>query len=446
MRRRAAAITTIICAIALVIGLVASGWTPQNAKNSVIPSKEDIAWHDYTEPGVVANGNRMPDGTVINPWEATKGLEGNERFDAIMSELRARVNPDDKLKRPSAALLAEFAFDAQKRLGFNNLGKHKDEKDPNVVQEYLMHDPAYAREVYAKLDTIWRGASDGELLNDHPYTSAFYMEHDAIKIDGKPAPKVVAAESRLTGGHFIRLKVRDSNGKNVDLVYRLECGFQPVNITVPTNHEPVVDNPPSHEPEPEPSPEPSPEPEPEPGPELEPKNPDDGPTGRHQDNPDPDSGGGPNDEKETHHEETKEPDTDKSPSEYKAPDPPKADEGGNSGGGNSGGGNSGGSEKKARDDNGKQENYKDPDTGKESSGTVRTGDSKEYDHRDEKVDKNPSPVEKGVNPDPPKKESSGDSKKESSGGSNKESSGGSDKGSNNNDSGGSNDEKIEAPE
>lgn len=425
-RRTAAAITTIVCAIALVIGLVASGWTPENAKNSIIPSDEDIAWHDYTEPGVVANGNRMPDGTVINPWEATEGLEEDQRFEAIMRELRARVNPDDKLERPSAALLAELAFDAQRRLGFNILGKHKDEDDPNAIQEYLMHDPAYAREVYAKLDTIWRSAIDGEIIKDYAYVSAFYMEHDAITIDGKPAPKVVAAESRHTGGHFIRLRVRDVNGKIVDLVYRLECGFQPVNITVPPNHEPVVDNPPD-----EPEPEPGPGPEPEPEPELEPKDPDDGPSGRHQDNPDPDSGGGPNDEKETHHNETKEPDTDKSPSEYKAPDPPKADEGGNSGGGNS-------SEKKAKDDNGKQETYKDPDSGKESSGTVRTGNSEQYDHRDEKVDKNPSPVEKGVNPDPPKKESSGDS--------NKESSSGSDNGSDNNDSGGSNDEKIAAPE
>ena len=74
--------------------------------------------------------------------------------------------------------------------------------------------------------------------------------------------------------------------------------------------------------------------------------------------------------------------------------------------------------------------YKDPDSGKESSGTVRTGNSEQYDHRDEKVDKNPSPVEKGVNPDPPKKESSS----------------GSDNGSDNNDSGGSSDEKIAAPE
>ena len=167
MRRRGvAAVAAIACAIALVIGLVASGWTPENAKNSVIPSKEDIAWHDYTEPGVTSNGNRMPDGTVLNPWEATEGLEGNERFKAIMSELRARVNPDDGLKRPSAALLAELAFDTQERLGFDILGKHKDEKDPNVIQEYFMHDPAYAREVYAKLDTIWRSAIDGEIIAD----------------------------------------------------------------------------------------------------------------------------------------------------------------------------------------------------------------------------------------------------------------------------------------
>jgi hypothetical protein len=286
-------------------------------------------------------------------------------------------------------------------LGFDILGKHKDEDDPNVIQEYLMHDPAYAREVYAKLDTIWRSAIDGEILDDYSYVSAFYMEHDAITIDGKPAPKVVAAESRHTGGHFVRLKVRNSEGKIVDLVYRLECGFQPVNITVPPNHEPVADNPPS------PSPDPGPGPGPGPNPEPDPKNPDDGPSGRHQNNPDPDSGGGPNDEKETRHEKTKEPATDKSPSQYKAPDPPKADECDNSGGGNSGG-----SEKKAKDDNGKQETYKDPDSGKESSGTVRTGDSQEYDRRDERVDKNPSQAEKGVNPDPPNNDSGGSNDKE----------------------------------
>ncbi|MCR4753482.1 MAG: hypothetical protein K5837_03640 [Candidatus Saccharibacteria bacterium] len=412
-RRAAAAIAAMICAIALVIGLVASGWTPENAKNSVIPSKEAIAWHDYTEPGVTSNGNRMPDGTVVNPWEATEGLEGNKRFEAIMSELRARVNPDDKLERPSAALLAELAFDAQERLGFDILGKHKDEKDPNVIQEYFMHDPAYAREVYAKLDTIWRSAIDGEILDDYSYETAFYMEHDAITIDGKPSPKVVAAKSSHIGGHFIALKVRDANGNMADLVYRLECGIQPVNITVPTNHETVIDNPPS--PEPEPGPGPGPDPDPDPGPGLDPKNPDDGPTGRHEDDPDPDSGGGPNDDEETHHEETKEPDTDKSPSEYKAPDPPKADEGGNSGGTNSdkeASKNTDSGSKAVDQDNGKQESYKDPDTGNDSSGKVRAGDGEKRSDYSEHVDKSPEPKESHADPEP--KSSGDDGGKESS--------------------------------
>ena len=442
-------IAAMMASITVIIAcFLFDGWTGKDFIRAVTPDDTSISWHDYTEEGLVANGNKMPDGTVQNPWDATDGS-----VEQVYAELLARVDANNS-DRPSAALLAQHADDMDTRLGYNFLSRSRKSADPpNEAQKDFWHDSKYAKEVASKVVAVWEGAEKVEIVEYNDYKSAYYMIHDGFSIDGKKAPLVVARQTDNSGGHFIKFTVRDVNGEIAYLYYRLECGFQPIDpkVKVPDKPKPVKDNP-DPDPGPGPGPDPGPGPGPDPDPDPEPKDPNGGYQGQHPDNPD--TGGGKN--KSSDEKETKDPEPEKkSPNEYKAPDPPKADDG-DKGSSGKGSGDSGkkSEDKKAKDDNGKKETYTDPDSGKKSEGTVRTGHSDQYDKRDEKVDKNPSPVEKGVNPPSSNKSSdsskkSNDSGKSSSGSEKKsndsgKSSSGSEKKSE--DSGGSNDKEIEAPE
>ena len=403
----------------IIVCFLFDGWTGKDFVRAVTPDDATITWHDYTEEGLIANGNKMPDGTVQNPWDATDGS-----VEQVYAELLARVDANNS-DRPSAALLAQHADDMDTRLGYNFLSRSRKSADPpNEAQKDFWHDSKYAKEVASKVVAVWEGAEKVEIVEYTDYKSAYYMIHDGFSIDGKKAPLVVARQTDNSGGHFIKFTVRDVNGEIAYLYYRLECGFQPIDpkVKVPDKVKPVKDNPnPGPGPGPGPSPDPDPDPDPKPDPDPEPKDPNGGYQGQHPDNPDT---GGKN--KGSDEKETKDPEPEKnSPSEYKAPDPPKADDGGNSGGGNSGGGNSGGTNsneeaskntdsgsKTVDQDNGKQESYKDPDTGKDSSGKVRAGDGEKHSDYSEHVDKSPEPKESHADPEP--KSSDDDGGKESS--------------------------------
>jgi len=412
-------IAAIVAATVVVIScIIITGWTPIDAvmaaKRQVAATDDDAnTFHDYTEEGVVANGNRMPDGTVVNPWIATEGLSGQERVDAVYAELLARTDPQNS-NRPSAALLAELALDAENRtsnkghtLGVTILDRNQNAAmadRPNEAQRDFWRDRDYAIEAFAKLKAIWESAEEVYVENLNGYESSFYMVHNGWLIDGELSPLVVARRSHNAGGHFICFKVRiKDTDEYVVLRYRLECGFQPIEpeyFPVP-NVPPIHDNP---EPQPDPpgggDPEPSP---PGPTPSLEPKDPDAGYNGRHPDNPD--TGGGPNTNNDTTVTDDPKPEQN-SPNEYVAPAPPSEDKP-SGGGGNdapaekpdaSSGTDSG--SRTVDHDNGRQETYTDPDTGHQDTGTVQAGDGRDHGDFAQHVDDHPATVEHGADPAP----------------------------------------------
>ena len=400
-------IAAIVAAIVVVIScIIITGWTPIDAvmaaKRQVAATDDNAAntFHDYTEEGVVANGNRMPDGTVVNPWIATEGLSGQERVDAVYAELLARTDPQNS-NRPSAALLAELALDAENRtsnkghtLGVTILDRNQNAAmadRPNEAQRDFWRNRDYAIEAFAKLKAIWESAEEVYVENLNGYESSFYMVHNGWLIDGELSPLVVARHSHNAGGHFICFKVRiKDTDEYVVLRYRLECGFQPIEpeyFPVP-NVPPVPDNPEPPTPTPEPpTPTPTP-PTPTPTP-LESKNPDGG------------TGGGPNaDNRKT---DTTEPNTGHSPDEYIAPAPPSEDK--PSGGDSptekpdaSSGTRSG--SQTVDHDNGRQETYTDPDTGAQDTGTVQAGDGRDHGDFAQQVDDHPATVEQHADPAP----------------------------------------------
>ncbi len=209
----------------------------------------------------------------------------------------------------------------------------------DAAHKHMLEDDAYYSRVLKLVEErLCLGEISINKLSD--YTSAMYMYPK--RLDGSK-PSVVVRNTTNAGGTFIQFDL----GKPGKVRFRLECGYQPVDVDywpVPKNPEPINDNPTPVTPEPEnptpetptpetPTPEkPTPEtPEPEkptpeqPTPETPaPKDPNAGPNAQIDDPEEKaDFGGGANDPDKTDKTITEEP---QSPDSYVASDSPKAED------------------------------------------------------------------------------------------------------------------------
>lgn len=302
-------------------------------------------------------------------------------------ELPRRTNPHDGAEY-DPALLAALCVDAESRTGVVILTDEQGEligRRADVAHLHFLQDRDYACVCYDKLENLWihAGAVHVEVLNG--YTSSMYMVPDGLEGD---KPSVTVYDSTNTGGHAIIFDLGDKPGQ---LRYRIECGFQPIDVE---EYWPTPDTPP-HPDYPEP---PTP---PEPEPYLEPKDPDLGYQHRNPDNPD--VGGGPNHDSDT--TQTTDPDPEHtSPDVYTPPAPPTDDKPSGSDGGSSSShsdastGTHSGSQT-VDQTHGTTETYTDPDTGKQESGTVQAGDGRDHGDMAQHVEEHPATVEPGANPD-----------------------------------------------
>ena len=201
----------------------------------------------------------------------------------------------------------------------------------DTVHKDFLADNEYWDEVVDKVCAMF-AAGDRGIRDIGSYTSSMYMWHNAIN-GNKPA--VIVRNSNNEGGHILYIDL----GKAGVIQLRLECGYQPIDVTYwptpeepqptppeptppqptppqPTPPEPTPPQPTPPEPTPpEPTP-PEPTP-PEPTPTVEPKIPDGGPQGQMGDDASPDYGGGQNEAPDT--TITEEP---QSPDSYTPPAPP----------------------------------------------------------------------------------------------------------------------------
>lgn len=300
-------------------------------------------------------------------------------------ELSRHANPHDG-RRYDPSFLAAICVDAESRTRVTIL---KDEaaqpigRRADVAHLHFLEDREYACACYDKLEDMWIHAESVHAKELTTYTSSMYMYPDGLDGD---KPSVTVRNSTNAGGHVIIFDL----GGGVQLKYRIECGFQPIDVEeywpapdVP----PVPDNPePPTPPTPEP-PTPTPTP-PMPTPTLKPKDPNVGPQGQHPDNPDY-GGGSYTDETVTDdpHPERNSPDA------YVAPDPPAPEP-------PNGGSASGSGSPTVDHDNGRQETYTDPDTGQQDTGTVQAGDGRDHGDFAQQVDDHPATVEPGADPAP----------------------------------------------
>lgn len=205
------------------------------------------------------------------------------------------------------ALCAAIALDMDERLAFDEKIL-TDEQDVVIGQRadaahlHFLKDHAYwERAVKMITERLTSGEISIQEIND--YTSSMYQWHNGLE-GNKPA--VIVRNSHNSGGHFVQFNL----GKPGVVRYRLECGYQPVDV----DYWPTPDKPPIPD-----NPEP---PTPPDEPELEPKDPDAGPQAQIPDDTPgkEDFGGGQN-----HDPITTITDEPQSPSSYTPPEPPKAE-------------------------------------------------------------------------------------------------------------------------
>ena len=205
------------------------------------------------------------------------------------------------------ALCAAIALDMDERLAFDEKIL-TDEQDVVIGQRadaahlHFLKDHAYWERA-VKLITERLTSGEITIQEINTYTSSMYQWHNGLE-GNKPA--VIVRNSHNSGGHFVQFNL----GKPGVVRYRLECGYQPVDV----DYWPTPDKPPIPD-----NPEP---PTPPDEPELEPKDPDAGPQAQIPDDTPgkEDFGGGQN-----HDPITTITDEPQSPSSYTPPEPPKAE-------------------------------------------------------------------------------------------------------------------------
>ena len=175
---------------------------------------------------------------------------------------------------------------------------------PDAATQRFIDNPEDWEDAITRIeDILWDESNTIELKELDNYTSGMYAVKDGV---AEGIPSVVVRETTNAGGHFICITY-----KGTELKFRLECGYQPVDIPNWTPSGPSVpDNPKTPE-------------TPKTPPELESKEPKNDPMNNTEapnyDYYEPD----PTSPRETSTEQTKDPEPEKNnPSEYKAPETP----------------------------------------------------------------------------------------------------------------------------
>ncbi len=273
-------------------------------------------------------------------------------------DLEYRIKHDPYL---CAAILVDYVhkIDPSDKIAKDETWQKPVGQQPNFLSDEFVKDPAYFKEC---ADKLWKKLSENaswsiEELSD--YTSSMYMFYhgrDGVR------PDIVVRDSTNKGGHTVILDF----GKAGKMKLRLECGYQPIDVSTywPTPEKPPVDDD-------TPTP-PGPEPENPPN-KLEPKDPNAGPQGQIKDHKaTADFGGGANDPGKTDKTETPEP---KSPDAYTPPTAPS------SGGNNSGNSSSSNSAADSSKSGSAIVDHDNGTTGQTSNGdsyTVQAGDGKDH--------------------------------------------------------------------
>ena len=177
------------------------------------------------------------------------------------------------------------------------IGQRADKAHLHFLSDYAYWD----RAIRLIRERLTSGSIDVVYIKKSP-KSMMYMLYNGLEGN---KPSVIVRDTTSSKGYVVEFDL----GKPGKVRFRLNCGYQPIDVGYWPTPEPVP-----------PGPGPSPEPSPEPTPTLEPKKPDAGPQAQTQQSPNPDFGGGQNHDNDTTYSD-QEPE---SPETYNPPAPPSA--------------------------------------------------------------------------------------------------------------------------
>ena len=308
--RKFAAATTVLAFIAVfLLGMSGVGsrliTTAQAAAAN--GGREIIYYNDMVNEDDIGNNN-FNFGPNRKEWAETAVKDGEA--EDVLSFIAKNDGTGDFFNsiQHDPALCAAIALDMDETLAFDEpilideqnelIGRRAD-----AAHKHFLRDGEYWSRAI-KLITERLCLGEISLKKIDSYTSSMYMYPD--QIDGN-RPSVIVRNTNNSGGTFVQFDL----GKPGIVKYRLECGYQPVDVgywAPPTGTPPEDDTTPPETPDIE----------------LEPKDPSAGPQGQVPDNPD--FGGGANDPDKTDKTQTSEP---KSPDTYTPPKAPTEDKGSN---------------------------------------------------------------------------------------------------------------------
>ena len=198
------------------------------------------------------------------------------------------------------ALCAAVALHMDETLAFDEkilcdeqsyrIGQRADKAHLHFLSDYAYWD----RAIRLIRERLTSGSIDVVYIKKSP-KSMMYMLFNGLEGN---KPSVIVRNTTSSKGYVVEFDL----GKPGKVRFRLNCGYQPIDLGY------------------WPTPGPDPDPDPEPTPTLEPKKPDAGPQAQTQQSPNPDFGGGQNHDNDTTYSD-KEPE---SPETYNPPAPPKA--------------------------------------------------------------------------------------------------------------------------
>ena len=94
-----------------------------------------------------------------------------------------------------------------------------------AITRFIEDQDAWDKAIAQISDIIWANDNIYEIKDLDNYTSSMYAiaEEDGI-------PSVVVRNTENAGGHFIVISYKKADGTIVELKFRLECGYQPVDV------------------------------------------------------------------------------------------------------------------------------------------------------------------------------------------------------------------------
>lgn len=208
-------------------------------ENDNIPQKDGdyyFGWNRYRGANEAVANNEADN---IVDWIATKDGKGDfftslEHDPALTAAValyldQLELTGNDPILKPEADLLVGERADAAHKRFLENEG----DWDTAITR---------IKAILCGQDVVI------EVKELNNYTSAMYMI--PLQLDGDK-PCVVVRNTSNAGGHFVVFKVKLKDGSIVNVRFRLECGYQPIDVPNWT---------PPDKPDPEPDPTPTPEP------------------------------------------------------------------------------------------------------------------------------------------------------------------------------------------